>query len=84
MEQTEQVDHKDLIAYINRYKQVNLLREIEAKFGAANYLNQNSSAPNSKIAFKSGQGRERGATSLAAIKRNRPTPGVGHYDDVPS
>jgi len=29
------------MAYINRYKQVNLLREIEAKFSAANYMQNN-------------------------------------------
>lgn len=32
------VEHRDLMQYINRYKQVNLLREIENRFSAASYL----------------------------------------------
>ena len=32
----------DLMQYINRYKQVSLLKEIENKFGTFNYLNRSA------------------------------------------
>jgi len=61
------------MAYLNRYRQVTLLREIEKKFTAATGCVQ--ARPPSKFS-------DSGPRSLAAAKRNRPVPGAGHYDKV--
>ena len=34
----DDVPHNELITYINRYKQINLMKEIENRFGTASYL----------------------------------------------
>ena len=62
------------MAYLNRYKQVMLLRNIENKFGGASRIEQSGSPdPSNKY---------EGARTLAAAQRNRPVPGAGHYDFV--
>ena len=78
----EEVDHKDLTAYIKRYKQLNLLQKIENKFGNV-YFNQK--AQNLILSFGSTlHPAGEGSKSLAHAKRCRPVPGVGYYDGVAS
>ena len=73
--------------YISQYRQVSLLREIENRFGASNYLNNsdlitmpsvNASVPGSPSHSKTG-GK---GIPLAMVKRAKPVPPVGYYEDV--
>ena len=78
--------------YISQYRQVSLLREIENRFGASNYLhNPNSdlitvpatatttSVPGSPLSKSKSSGK---AIPLAMVKRAKPVPPVGYYEDV--
>ena len=88
----EGVPHNDLMTYINRYKQVSLMRDIENRFGTASYLRNRSSPGITAPADKRNTTyQQQGSNSkspvakprpLAVVKRDRPTPGVGHYENA--
>ena len=72
------IDQSDFMAYIARHRQVMLLREIESKFGQSNYLNKK----NAQSQLKAKLPGEGSGHSLAVVKRSRPIPAVGHYDNI--
>ena len=61
------------MSYINMYKKAKDLKKIESRFSMASYLKEQS--PNNISAPGIGEKSRK----LALVKRDKKTPGVGHY-----